>query len=291
MADIKTRIKLRTIEFSDIPTINNKKPLEGEVIVVKVPETAKSVMENGKTVTLTTPPTTLIKVGAKDENGNLLPFSELPWLSALAADVPSWAKQTIIQHFQAVDAHLADTVVWMGNETDATETDKTYYGLCKKIEKDIQAKIDKLISDWLQDETADDVISHLNEVVDWLTNDSIGAAQILSRLDDLEDTVNNTLRPTVTNSCMKYSDLPNYQQLATINETDVSYIKKIPDLGNQAMTANGQANSNKQTLDALRPEVVRVRNNKLCTVAGTNASNEVVTYLILDGGCATDEWD
>ena len=62
--------------------------LPGEIGLCEIPGTTKTVVENGKTVNVTTAPTVLFKVG----NSEGTPFKNLPWASAKAADVYSWAK-------------------------------------------------------------------------------------------------------------------------------------------------------------------------------------------------------
>ena len=62
--------------------------LPGEIGLCEIPGETKTVVENGKTVNVTTAPTILFKVGTSEKK----PFKQLPWASAKAADVYSWAK-------------------------------------------------------------------------------------------------------------------------------------------------------------------------------------------------------
>lgn len=67
--------------------------LPGEIGLCEIPGTTKTVVENGKTVSITTAPTVLFKVG----NNEKTPFKNLPWASAKAADVYSWAKASEVK--------------------------------------------------------------------------------------------------------------------------------------------------------------------------------------------------
>lgn len=82
---ITTRIQLRYDLLSawSTDTAKARKPLKGEVCAIEIPG-ANSVV-NG--VTVQTPPTVLFKVGDGEKT-----FDALPIMSALAADVHSWAK-------------------------------------------------------------------------------------------------------------------------------------------------------------------------------------------------------
>lgn len=62
--------------------------LPGEIGLCEIHDATKTVIENGEEVTITTSPTALFKVGSIEGK----PFKELPWASAKAADVYSWAK-------------------------------------------------------------------------------------------------------------------------------------------------------------------------------------------------------
>ena len=61
----------------------NPQLLEGELAVVIIPAEAGAVVQE---------PAVMLKVGAKNEAGELYNFNDLPWLSAVSADVYDWAK-------------------------------------------------------------------------------------------------------------------------------------------------------------------------------------------------------
>lgn len=61
--------------------------LDGEIAIVRV--TTEEVTPAGEVVHV---PALLMKVGQKDASGNPIAFNDLPWLSAKASDVYSWAK-------------------------------------------------------------------------------------------------------------------------------------------------------------------------------------------------------
>jgi len=113
---LNTKIKLRydTLKNWQDLTVEGKGGnlvlLQGEVAFCEVPNAGIS---GGKTVDDTGThdyrPTVLFKVGAKDENGNLQAFKDLPWGSALAADVYSWAKQANKPSYNATEIGIVDT--------------------------------------------------------------------------------------------------------------------------------------------------------------------------------------
>lgn len=78
---ISTRIVLTHDEYS---ALSNKTLREGEVVLAKVGVTEA----NGKV----SEPIWMMKVGCKDDQGNLKTVANCPWLVAPAADVHDWAK-------------------------------------------------------------------------------------------------------------------------------------------------------------------------------------------------------
>ena len=80
-----TRVQLKydLWENWNTETAKAQVPLKGEVCLVEVPKTAASGIKQD------VPPSVLMKVG-----DGTTTFGELPWLSALAADVHSWAKMS-----------------------------------------------------------------------------------------------------------------------------------------------------------------------------------------------------
>lgn len=93
MADITkfyTRVQLKYDTWANWNTDAAKAivPLKGEVCLVEIPGEGTSNL-NHKNATSVTKPAVLMKVGDGDTT-----FGELPWLSALAADVHGWAKKS-----------------------------------------------------------------------------------------------------------------------------------------------------------------------------------------------------
>ena len=89
---IQTRIKNR------LDTLENWSKsgvtlLPGEIALVSV-TTRQTDTKTGNVVDV---PAVLIKVGESDGNGGSKAFSDLPWLSAKAADVYDWAKKSTIE--------------------------------------------------------------------------------------------------------------------------------------------------------------------------------------------------
>ena len=83
--EIKTKVALKILKYSEWELIKDTyKPLRGEVCLCEIGSTSTEGSSSA-----TNPPTVLFKVG----NGTSF-FSGLNWVSALAADVYSWAKKT-----------------------------------------------------------------------------------------------------------------------------------------------------------------------------------------------------
>lgn len=83
IAKFNTRVQLKFDLLENWNKISplSFKPLKGEVCIVKVP--------TGNSVEQTTPPAYLMRIGDGETY-----FENLPWVSALAADVHSWAKKS-----------------------------------------------------------------------------------------------------------------------------------------------------------------------------------------------------
>lgn len=83
---INTRIKNRVDSLANWQG-EGVSLLPGEIALVRV--TTQTVDEHGNIVDV---PAVLMKVGESDGNGGTKAFDDLPWLSAIAADVYDWAK-------------------------------------------------------------------------------------------------------------------------------------------------------------------------------------------------------
>lgn len=83
---INTRIKNRVDSLANWQG-EGVSLLPGEIALVRV--TTQTVDEHGNIVDV---PALLMKVGESDGNGGTKAFDDLPWLSAIAADVYDWAK-------------------------------------------------------------------------------------------------------------------------------------------------------------------------------------------------------
>ena len=93
---INTRIKNRVDSLAKWQA-EGVSLLPGEIALVKV--TTQTIDDKGQIVDV---PAVLMKVGESDGNGGTKAFDELPWLSAIAADVYDWAKSA-----SAVDVPIA----------------------------------------------------------------------------------------------------------------------------------------------------------------------------------------
>lgn len=134
---LNTKIKLRydTLENWQNVSVAGKGGnlilLKGEVAFCEVPATGAP---GGKTVAENNPnpnyrPTVLFKVGAEDANGNLQAFKDLPWGSALAADVYAWAKAATKPTYTADEISIADA----GNKITANTVEGALQELATAI--------------------------------------------------------------------------------------------------------------------------------------------------------------
>lgn len=146
--EIFTRIQLKHDSYANWDAVKNTfKPLPGEICIAEIPTGNAAA---------TTAPTVLFKVGAykKDASGNntteLHTFAELPWASALAADVYAWAKAETVAFDSSSESLLfkkGDTVVHSVNLAHfASNADLT------ALEADLEAQI-KNVQDSLQTDT------------------------------------------------------------------------------------------------------------------------------------------
>ena len=97
--EILTRIALKLDTYENWSKVSeegqggNLVLLPGEIGLCEIPGTTKTVVENGKNVSVTTAPTILFKVGTSEKKA----FKDLPWASAKAADVYKWAKASEVK--------------------------------------------------------------------------------------------------------------------------------------------------------------------------------------------------
>lgn len=114
-----TRIQLKFDSWDNWQKVPSTfKPLSGEVCIVKVPGTGTSDLEH-QGATSITKPAYLMKVGDGETS-----FHDLPWLSAKAADVHSWAKLDATKFVNWLNGtHKMDgTAVGEGNPSDCPIT-------------------------------------------------------------------------------------------------------------------------------------------------------------------------
>ena len=118
---LNTRIQLKYDTLANWEANKTKQLKKGEVAIVEVP--SKVTIQNG--VEVQTAPTVLYKVGAYKEDGQTLKtFEELPWASALAADVYSWAKQPWEQFVAEVQTAIdnGDAAYALASDLDELST-------------------------------------------------------------------------------------------------------------------------------------------------------------------------
>lgn len=171
---IKTRIQLRYFEYSDLTAVADRILLAGEVAAVHIPADTTTITENGESKSISTAPTVLFKVGdgVRGQDGTVTgtAFKDLTWLSALAADVHSWAKadwNTFLTNLHtAIDAgyvKVADFDTFKSNVI-GTSTDEltasTIFGKIAELE-DIADAADTLSK---ANKTALDILNGSNTV-------------------------------------------------------------------------------------------------------------------------------
>lgn len=89
---LNTRVKLKYDTYANW-LAKNPVLLEGEVAIATIP--AGTTVQTGEDTTMQHLPNVVIKVGQKNEQGELQPYAALPFVSALAADVYGWAKKPV----------------------------------------------------------------------------------------------------------------------------------------------------------------------------------------------------
>ena len=107
---LNTRIQLKYDTLANWTAVENTfKPLKGELCLVEVPV--------GSTAEQTTPPALLMKVG---DGTNF--FKDLPWTSALAADVYAWAKKSGIEFETNGTGKFVSSIAWNATNNKITVT-------------------------------------------------------------------------------------------------------------------------------------------------------------------------
>lgn len=133
---LNTRIKLKYDTYANW-TSKNPVLLEGEVAIATIPAGANvdtSTNENPGT-TMQRLPNVVFKVGQKDANGDLIPYNQLPFVSALAADVYAWAKAPNKPTYYASDIEgLEDFIAGEIQDTDTQYTIQPVAGTTYKFE-------------------------------------------------------------------------------------------------------------------------------------------------------------
>lgn len=131
---LKTKIALKQNTYAYWTTGEGKDyiPLYGEVCLCEVSDAA----------TATTAPTVLFKVGTAKKNadgsyvtGTAKKFSELNWVSALAADVYSWAKKTETEFLQWILPTINNAVAAKEELTSSVANGVTTIAHDKKLNK------------------------------------------------------------------------------------------------------------------------------------------------------------
>ena len=129
---IKTRISLRYDSLTNWTT-HNPELLKGEIAICQIDtaDSGKNTADATAGAHSTPVPTVLFKVGGSvypaghEKEGKLKTFNDLPWASAKAADVYSWAKQSD-----------SDFITWLNSRTDVEFLDEAAVAALIKTETD-----------------------------------------------------------------------------------------------------------------------------------------------------------
>lgn len=202
MPNLQTRIKLKydTLENWQL-VADTFKPLPGEVCICEVP--------TGDSLEQTTPPATLCKVG-----DGVNTWENLPWMSALAADVYKWAKQPTLQ--------ISDTGT--GLITDITSTANGITVTRTSQAKTLSAAAGNVITGITMD--ANGTVTSINQAVDkdtnttyTLTSPSEGAVQLSG---GSSVTINGWSKIATAQACASAA----YTLATTANNTAASALQK-----------------------------------------------------------------
>ena len=124
---LNTRIQLKYDTYANW-LAKNPVLLEGEVAIATIP--AGTTVQTGDNTTMQHLPNVVIKVGQKDEQGELQPYAALPFVSALAADVYGWAKKPLppkLSELDGIGTELKDLVGdIIGDHEEIQDTDTQY---------------------------------------------------------------------------------------------------------------------------------------------------------------------
>lgn len=193
-------------------------PLKGEVCLVEVPTGSSSGLQD-------TPPSVLMKVG-----DGTTAFHKLPWLSALAADVHSWAKLDATKFVNWLNGEtvegMATCPVTFATDTELATVNSALTALGARVST-AEGKITTLEGEM---DTAQNDISDIKEAL------GLGGAEdsgVTARVKALEDSVGTP----VTNANGK-ADGTAYERIAK-NADDISTINSKLNIINGADTVDG----------------------------------------------------
>ena len=228
--EILTRIALKLDTYENWSKVSeegkggNLVLLPGEIGLCEIPGTTKTVVENGKNVSVTTAPTILFKVGTSEKKA----FKDLPWASAKAADVYKWAKASEVKL-----SNDKKKIIFVGGNEDGSDLtlEMNYMNL-----SDVQAITNPLAERLAALETAVNGAEGVTGVTDTL-------ASLDERLDAIEGD-NGTVATALT-TAKAYTD-----------EREVE-IKKYADQAeaDAKSYADGLAATNKGLIDGVDAKV------------------------------------
>lgn len=181
------------------------KPYEGEIVLARV-DTQQPDGHGGVTVV----PTYLMKVGAKDTDGNLIAIKDLKWTHAPASDVYAWAKQqklaittsgsgNVISNIEATDAGITITKTTVATTDSITTLEGEIDALQEALAQEVTDR-------GAADTTLDNKITAINQNLDGTTEGGIGkrlaavegvASGAASKAGELETAFNTYKNTTV----------------------------------------------------------------------------------------------
>lgn len=279
MADktLKTRIQLKYDTLAAWNSLSDDKILKaGEVAAVAIPENT-TTDGNGKVIT--TAPTTLFKVGDGTST-----FKNLPWLSALAADVHAWAKDDWETFIAKVDTALSTGSVAYLKVTDFDAFKSTTIGTS---------------SDELTATTVFGKIAELEDIADAadkLSKTNKAALEILNGADTVEGSVAAQVKVAKDAADNAQARADEAYNKAEANATAISKLDEIYATDVELTTAKNTLQGNidkKANIDDVYS--INAADAKFETIANVDAIRddvaELQTWTTTNGATKTDVAD
>jgi uncharacterized coiled-coil protein SlyX len=262
--ELQTRIQLKYDSYENWKD-SELVLLPGEIGLCEIPGTTKTVVENGKSVQVTTAPTVLFKVG----NANKTPFKDLPWASAKAADVYNWAKAATVEVSKVDGKEYLIFKDAAGTEIVEGRVDLSRFALAA----DVKTTTDGLASRISALETNVGADGDLGKVVaDHETRLGViegeGEGSIKKAFADAKTDASNK-DAVVLAEAQKYADQAEADAVATANaytDTEVAKVSKTADDAAAAIEAHEAKQDNPHKVTAEQVGLGKVENKTVAEI-------------------------